>query len=172
MADCPKPKVELASTMIFVLRREGGALKALPLGYEFNRFVPRHSKGRLAFSAGLAVQAIGAKDGAGYYWTSERDGKEAVLIDDDCDADGKRLPTGNCMDVETPDWSKAAVLPMPPRLPEGAESSMAALEVTVAEVGRPDAWTKAWASFTAASEGDVSEAMSSALKKQWKLGTE
>lgn len=172
LARCPAGSVELASTMVFVLRREGGALKALPLGYDFNRFVPRHSKGALAFSAGLSVQAIGSQNGAGYYWTSKRDGKEAVLIDDDCEVDSKRKPVGSCAHVETLDWSKAAVLPMPPYLPEGSGGSMAALEVTVGEAGRADMLTKAWASFTAASEESLSEAMSSALKKQWKLGEE
>lgn len=172
LSDCPLGKAQLASTFIFVLRREGGALKALPLGYDVARFVPRHSKGKLAFSAGLSVQAVGSQNGAGYHWTSKRDGKEAVLIDADCQADNTRKAVGRCEKVEALDWSKATVLPMPPRLPEGSASSMAALEVTVAEVGRADALTKAWASFTAASEDSISEAMSSALKKQWKLGEE
>lgn len=172
LSDCPTGNAQLASTFIFVLRREGGALKAAPLGYDVARFVPRHSKGKLAFSAGLSVQAVGSQNGAGYYWTSKRDGKEAVLIDESCEADGTRKPIGSCSDVYALDWSKAAVLAMPPHLPEGSESSMAALEVNVAEVGRADMLTKAWASFAAASEDSISEAMSSALNKQWKLGEE
>lgn len=167
---CPVERRKVGASLAFAMRRHEGALQVLPLAYEFERFVPKHSKGALTFSAGFAVQAIGAQNGAGYHWTSKLNGQERVVLDGECAAHGDRKPVKPCGKAYDVEWSKAVPLPMPPSLPEGSGGSLAALEVTVAEVGRPSRMAKLAAAFFKDTEEDTSAALADALNKQWKLG--
>lgn len=167
---CPIDRRKVGASLVFTMRRHEGALQVLPLAYRFERFVPKHSKGKVTFSAGFAVQAIGAQNGAGYHWTSKLNGQERVVLDGECEAHGDRTPVKSCEKAYDVDWAKAVALPMPPSLPEGSGKSLAALEVTVAEVGRPSRMAKLAAAFFKETEEDTSAALADALNKQWKLG--
>lgn len=167
---CPVDRRKVGASLALAMRRHEGALQVLPLAYRFDRFVPKHSKGKVTFSAGFAVQAIGAQNGAGYHWTSKLNGQERVVLDGECEAHGDRTPMKSCEKAYDLDWAKAVALPMPPSLPEGSGKSLAALEVTVAEVGRPSRMAKLAAAFFKDTEEDTSAALAEALNKQWKLG--
>lgn len=167
---CPVDRRKVGASLAFAMRRHEGALQVLPLAYQFERFVPKHSKGEVTFSTGFAVQAIGAQNGAGYHWTSKLNGQERVVLDGECEAHGDRTPVKPCAKAYDVDWAKAVALPMPPSLPEGSGRSLAALEVTVAEVGRPSRMAKLAAAFFKDTEEDTSSALADAINKQWKLG--
>lgn len=165
-----------AATALFVVEREPAALSVTPMAYEFHHFMAKHSprKGQsaeLAVSVGMTLHAIGVQDGSGFHWDSKQASKEALLIDETCQAASNRRPVGPCQwRALFLDRPEVRLIPLPPGSHGSKPYSLAAIEVNFAEVGRPRGGAKALASFLDASGDDLSEAAASALKKQWKLG--
>lgn len=187
--DCPvatdssdtnsKPAAPCTGRLYFVaaLRHEGNYLRVAPVALYVDQIEARHARGKATAAVSLQIHGIANAEMGGQRWTSG----EVALAAESFDA-GKSVPKkgirgdvdrlfdyGSDPQKSAARWEKAAVMPLPPdmRAPNTqVNPSVAAIEISIAEAGKPGFFGSNLANLMKAKGSDLGGVLGTALKKQ------